>query len=212
MMNAMKKLSVIAMAMLSMVLFAGMASAHVTVLPKTTAQGSYEVFSVRVPSETENVTTKSIRLAVPETVKVSRVEPKAGWTYAIEQNAEGGITQVTWTSEGEGLKQTEFTEFRVSGKVAEDATELTWKAYQTYSDDSVVEWIGAADADYPASVTTVSPGTADGDGHHAAAASTDAAAAEDEGSNEASKLPLILSIAAVVLALLAAIRSFAGKK
>ncbi|MFB9330323.1 YcnI family protein [Paenibacillus aurantiacus] len=210
-MQAMKKMTVIAMAMLSMVLFAGMASAHVTVWPKATTQGSYEVFAVRVPSESENVTTKSIQLTVPETVKVSRVEPKAGWTYAIEQNAEGGITKVTWTSDGEGLKQTEFTEFRVSGKVAEDATEITWKAYQTYSDNSVVEWIGAADADYPASVTTVTPGTGEGDGHHGAAAASDTAAAE-EGSDSDSKLPLILSIVAVVLAALAAIRSFASKK
>ncbi|TYP69761.1 YcnI family protein [Paenibacillus methanolicus] len=211
-MNAMKKMTAIAMAtMLSMVLFAGMASAHVTVWPKATTQGSYEVFSVRVPSESENVTTKSVQLTVPDAVKVSRVEPKAGWTYAIEQNAEGGITKVTWTSEGEGLKQTEFTEFRVSGKVAEDATELLWKAYQTYSDNSVVEWIGAADADYPASVTTVSPGAAEGDGHHGAAASSDAAAEEEETGGD-SKLPLILSIVAVALAALAAVRSFAGKK
>ncbi|MFC4099535.1 YcnI family copper-binding membrane protein [Paenibacillus xanthanilyticus] len=210
-MNAMKKMTVIAMAaMLSVVLFAGMASAHVTVWPKAATQGSYEVFTVRVPSESENVTTKSVRLTVPDAVKVSRVEPKAGWTYAIEQNAEGGITKVTWTSEGEGLKQTEFAEFRVSGKVAEDATELIWKAYQTYSDNSVVEWIGAADADYPASVTTVAPGAAEGDGHHGAAASADAAA--EEATNGESKLPLILSIVAVVLAAIAAVRSFAGKK
>ena len=38
--------------------FAGMVSAHVTVQPKETTQGSYELFTVRVPSEKEDVTTK----------------------------------------------------------------------------------------------------------------------------------------------------------
>ncbi|MBB3114357.1 uncharacterized protein YcnI [Paenibacillus phyllosphaerae] len=217
MMKRMKQWVVLGIALMSMMMFAGLASAHVTVWPKETTQNSYEVFTVRVPSESENVTTTSVQVRIPEGVNVSRVEPKGGWTYALEQAADGVITSVTWTAEGEGLKQVEFTEFRVSGKVAEDASELVWKAYQTYSDKSVVEWIGAADADYPASVTSVAAGTGEGDGHgHGAATTTDTAAtdaATDAASEESSSnMPLILSIIAVALAAVSVVVSFVKKK
>ncbi|WP_240632998.1 YcnI family protein [Paenibacillus montanisoli] len=161
-----KKWSVLGISLLSMVLFAGIASAHVTVLPKQAAQNSNEVFTVRVPSEKENATTKSIKVKIPDGVKVSRVEPKAGWKHELETNAETkAIVSVTWTAEGEGLAKTEFTEFRLSGKISADAKQLVWKAYQTYSDNSLVEWVGGDGADYPAAVTTVTAGTGESDGH-----------------------------------------------
>jgi uncharacterized protein YcnI len=222
-MKRMKKWTIAAITMLSMVLFAGMASAHVTVQPKETTQGSYEVFTVRVPSEKENVTTKSVKVRVPEGFTLSRTQPKPGWKTELEKSADGAITSVTWTAEGAGLSQTEFDEFRIQGKVAADAKELAWKAYQTYSDGSVVEWTGAPDADYPASVTTVNPGTGAGDGHGAATApassgtgqgtaaggnggvadtsspSPDAAAAvSNGGSSTKETVALILSIAGLV--------------
>lgn len=31
----------------------------------------------------------------------------------------------------------------MEGRVAVDATQIVWKAYQTYEDGTVVEWIGA---------------------------------------------------------------------
>lgn len=37
--------------------YVGVASAHVTVHPEETTQGSYEVFTVRVPSENDEVPT-----------------------------------------------------------------------------------------------------------------------------------------------------------
>ena len=212
-MNKMKKWSVLCMTALSLFLFAGIASAHVTVQPKETKQGSYEVFTVRVPSESENVTTTSIKVTVPVGVKVSRVQPKAGWKYELEKGSDGGITSITWTTEGSGLSQTEFDEFRISGKVADDAKELAWKAYQTYSDKSVVEWTGAPDADHPASVTTVLAGTGEGDGHGAAAAAPEAsteAAADTAASSD--KLPLVLSIIAVVLGAAALAAALVRKK
>jgi len=210
-----KRWFVASIAVLSMMLFAGMASAHVTVQPKQTMQGSYEVFTVRVPSEKEGLFTKKIKVTVAQGAAVSRVEPKPGWSYELEKAADETITSVTWTAEGEGLARTEFTEFRMSGKVADDAKELVWKAYQTYSDGDVVEWVGAPDASYPASVTSILPGTGEGDGHGApAAAGSHDTAAEEKGTQEkeASSLPLVFSIAAAVLALLALIAALAKKK
>ena len=48
----------------------------------------------------------------------------------------------------------------MQGKVDDQAKEIIWKAYQTYQDGSVVEWVGAEDAEKPASVTKVNPAVA----------------------------------------------------
>lgn len=198
MMNKMKKWVIAATMAVSLMMFAGFASAHVTVQPPTVPANSYQVFAVRVPSEEKGVNTVKVQVKIADGAVVSRVEPKPGWTSELEKNADGVVTSITWTAEDKGLSETEFTEFRMSGKVNEDATQLVWKAYQTYSDNKVVEWVGADGSDKPASVTTVTAATAEGDGHgHGAAATADET--KDSNSDSDSVLPLTLSIIAVVL-------------
>ncbi len=129
-------------------------------------------FSVRVPSETSGTTTNAIEVRVPDGVEVLRIEPKPGWTYELTKGDGDKITAIKWTAEGKGLEVTEFTEFRFQGKVGADATELNWKAYQTYADGSKVDWVEAADGQYPASVTVVTAGTGGSDHGHGASAGT----------------------------------------
>ncbi len=81
-------------------LFTGIASAHVTVQPNETTQGSYQVFTLRVPSENETVPTTQVKVEFSEAVNISRFEPKPGWKYEVEKDASGKITSVTWTTEG----------------------------------------------------------------------------------------------------------------
>ena len=188
--------------------FASVAGAHVTVQPKEAPQGSYQVFTVRVPTEKE-VATTAVKLAVPDGVDVSRFEPKPDWTYETETDADGRITAVTWKSAGAGLGATEFGEFRLQGKVADDAVELSWKAYQTYEDGTVVEWTGAPDAEHPASVTTVTPAVAgSGDGHGVGTAAAEAYAGDGEGRDA---LTLTLAIAGLAAGLLALAVALARK-
>jgi uncharacterized protein YcnI len=191
------------------VIFAGIASAHVVVYPKDTTQGAYEKFTVRVPTE-KDVPTVKVEVKFPlDAVAISRFEPKVGWSYQIAKDTNGKITGVTWTAAGEGLSSTEFGDFSMQGKVADTATQISWKAYQTYKDGSVVEWVGAEGSDKPASITTVkakTPGAA-ADSH----GNTDAAKAADSGKS-ASSAPLYLSIAAVVLGALALIASLVRKR
>lgn len=204
----MKKSLTLLLALFLTLGFAGLASAHVTVQPKEVPAGSYQVFAVRVPTEKETATTQ-VKVTIPDNVNVSRFEPKPDWTYEIEKGAEDKIVSVTWKATGSGLGATEFGEFRMQGKVADDAKELIWKAYQTYSDGEVVEWTGAADADKPASVTTVTAATGDGhgDGHSVAggAAVETAEEAEDAGRDTLTLSLAIAGLAAGVLALLIAL-------
>ncbi|AFC32774.1 hypothetical protein PM3016_6131 [Paenibacillus mucilaginosus 3016] len=192
----------LAAGLLMSLLGGSIASAHVTVYPKETTQGTYEKFAVRVPSEKDAATVK-VEVRFPlDAVTVSRFEPKPGWTYEIKRDADNKITGVIWTASGEGLGPTEFGEFYMSGKVADNATAISWKAYQTYKDGSVVEWTGAEGADKPASVTKVNakPAGAAADSHGHTAAPAAAAGAEPAAAAAApSQTPLYLSALALIL-------------
>lgn len=205
----MKKLSVLFPILLGlMLLTAGLASAHVTVYPKETTQGSYEVFTVRVPSEKADTSTIKVEVKFPAEVSISRVEPKAGWKYELTKQGTT-VTGVIWTAESAGLSPTEFTEFRVNGKVADTATAITWKAYQTYKDNSVVEWTGAADSKTPASVTSVKakPAGSATDSHGHTQTSGDHAT-----TSSSSNLATYLSGAALLLAVIAVILAARKRK
>jgi uncharacterized protein YcnI len=211
----MKKLLTLTISMIGAItLFVGVASAHVTVQPQETTQGKYEVFTVRVPSESEDVQTTKVEVKFPEEVNVTRFEAKPGWTYEVQKDDTGKITSATWTAEGKGLTASEFVQFNVQGKVADDAAEIVWKAYQTYSDGSLVEWVGAPDADKPASITVVNP--ADGSDHGHGGTSADSTkdhnapgdlANDTEAKTATSNVPLYLSIGALIAGLLALVIS-----
>jgi uncharacterized protein YcnI len=156
------------------------------VYPKDTAQGAYEVFTVRVPTEKPAPTVKVEVKLQTDAVQISRVEPKPGWTYALAKDTSGGVTGVTWTATGDGLAATEFGDFKMQGKVADQATAITWKAYQTYKDGSIVEWTGAAGSDTPASVTKV----------------ISAAAGAGKGGAAGNSMPLYLAAAALAISLI----------
>ena len=88
-----------------------------------------------------------------------------GWEYQLEEEA-GVVRAITWS--GGEIGETEFQEFDVQGKTPEEAGEYPWRAFQTYEDGSVVEWVGPEDAEEPASVVRVAEGGAEGGQHGAA--------------------------------------------
>ncbi|NHN30183.1 YcnI family copper-binding membrane protein [Paenibacillus agricola] len=220
----MKKWNVMLMAgLLLTMLGGGVASAHVTVQPPTVVQGSYEKFAVRVPSEDKESPTVKIEIKFPmDTVTISRFEPKPGWNYELAKDATNKITGVTWTATGEGLSPTEFSDFFMQGKVADNATEIVWKAYQTYKNGTIVEWVGASGAEKPASVTKVTPiptGAASTDSHGATAApAAGGAAPASTVANPAlsapapSQTPLYLSLVALALGVIAIFIALSKRK
>jgi uncharacterized protein YcnI len=188
-----KVFSAFSVSMLVMLLFAGIASAHVVVFPKEVMQGTYEKFTVRVPTE-KDIPTVKVEVTIPADVDISRFEPMAGWKYELTKDATGKITSVIWSATGEGLSSTEFGDFSMQGKIGATAASLIWKAHQTYKDGSIVDWTGAPEDKTPASVTKVNP------------VSKNATVASD-GDN----LPLYLSIVAVLLGVVSLILSLRKK-
>ncbi|HZG15797.1 MAG TPA: YcnI family protein [Candidatus Bathyarchaeia archaeon] len=190
--------------------FPGSIYSHVSVYPKETTANAYEKYTVRVPVE-KAVSTTAVRLDFPVGVKVSTVMPVAGWSYEFAKDTEGRFTGITWKAAGEGIKPNEFMEFSFVGKNPAQTTSLSWKAYQTYADGSVVEWTGAPESDNPAAVTTVNPGSGDHKhGHNETPAhdekTVDMEPVETGGLLTNGTLPLILSALALLLSLISLFR------
>jgi len=185
----MKKLFTIFPAVLAfMFLWVGVASAHVTVDPNQVPADSWQKFVIKVPNEKDIATTK-VEVRVPDGAEVMSIEPVNGWTFNAQKDQNGKMTALIWTAEDKGLLAGQFIEFPIMAKVAKDAKSLQWKAYQTYSDGSVVKWIGPEDSEHPASVTKIVTAT----DQQTASATSD----------QTSQWPLYLSITAVVLSVIA---------
>ncbi|WP_038083202.1 YcnI family protein [Tumebacillus flagellatus] len=191
------------------------ASAHVNVYPKQTTTGAYEKYTVRVPVE-KDVNTTKVRVEFPAGVKVSTVEAKAGWDYAYETNPDGTNKAITWTATAGGIKPGEFAEFNLIGANPKEAGsgKLTWKAYQTYADNSVVEWTGEEGSKTPASVTTIAAAGAASADHHddqktpatAPAADNNQTGTSTSSTGTSNTVPYILSGAALLLSLISLFR------
>jgi uncharacterized protein YcnI len=130
---------------------ASVASAHVRVLPEEVPADSYEVLTIRVPTE-KDIPTTQVRVEVPAGFTVLGVQPVPGWDHEFEENA-GNIEAITWS--GGEIGPQEFQEFAVQARTPKDTGDFAWNAFQTYEDGSVVEWTGSEDAEEPASVVAV---------------------------------------------------------
>jgi uncharacterized protein YcnI len=186
---------------------ASVAWAHVRVLPEEVPADSFEVLTVRVPTEKE-VPTTEVRVEVPEGFTVSRVEPVPGWDYELEEE-EGIVRAITWS--GGEIGETEFQQFDIQGKTPAEPGEYPWNAFQTYEDGEVVEWTGPEGSEEEASVVRVVEGSGGGD-----EGGDDAAAQEDSEPDSSPSTGTIAPVAAysglglgalaLVLALVALLR------
>ena len=192
---------------LAALLAAPAASAHVTVNPNEVPADSFARFDVRVPTERPNASTTKVVLQLPPGLFFVSFQPKPGWTRTTttetldppvevfgEEQTER-IATVTW--EGGTIAPGEFDEFGLSAKVPNaPGSTLEFAALQTYSNGEVVRWIGAEDADTPASRVTLGPAEAT---ESAPPATETTAADETDDDSDLSSLALGVGIAGVVL-------------
>ena len=130
----------------------GIASAHVTVNPRSVPPDSFEAFTVRVPTEKEQPTIQ-LRIEFPAGLTVSRFQPKAGWKREVEKDGAGRITAATWS--GGQIAPDEYEEFAFVARTPEAPGKLVFKAYQTYQGGEVVAWVNPEGEDEPAPVVEV---------------------------------------------------------
>ncbi|MEK4429725.1 YcnI family protein [Paenibacillus sp. FSL M7-0802] len=207
-------------------LFAGMASAHVTVKPSISQPNAWETYTLKVPVE-KNIPTTKVALKIPKEVVFKQYEPVPNWKVATEKDSSGKVTTVTWTTEKDGIQAGQYQRFSFVAQNADQNTAAAWDAFQYYSDGSIVEWTGDEGSNNPHSITEItaeatsatpaadsghdSAGTAAGhastdttkDSSSPAPASNNAVeaapAASAPASSTAQTTALVLSIIAVVL-------------
>jgi uncharacterized protein YcnI len=155
---------VMVLTMTAFLLFAGIASAHVTVKPNVSAPGAWETYTIKIPVEKDVPTTK-VTLKIPEGLEFVSYQPAVGWKVTTEKDATGKVKTVTWTTTGEGLLPGEFQQFYFIAKNPDQERKIAWDAYQYYKDGSIVEWTGEEGSQTPHSVTEISKSAATADSH-----------------------------------------------
>lgn len=160
---------------------AGAASAHVTVsAPGVTVGATDAAIIFRVPTESATASTVEVRVQLPTDTPLAGVlvAPIPGWTAKITNTKlptpiktdDGEITEVVseidWKADASAaIKPGFYGEFRIIAGSLPDASTLTFKAIQIYSDGKQVAWIevpaaGSTDEpDHPAPTLTLAPAT-----------------------------------------------------
>ncbi|MGH7203098.1 MAG: YcnI family protein [Candidatus Levyibacteriota bacterium] len=137
----MKKIIALSTSIVSMFTFAVVpAFAHVIVHPSQVGVAAYQEFTMSVPTEKDNPTV-AIKLMIPSGLKSVTPNVKPGWTIDVKKQGNGDdakVTEIDWT--GGSIPSDQRDDFLFQAQVPSKATTLDWKAYQTYSDGSVVSW------------------------------------------------------------------------
>ena len=192
-----KALIFISAVTLSLVGFTAAASAHVSVKPAESAAGSWETYTMKVPVEKNEPTTKVV-LKLPAGVEFQQYQPIPGWKTSVSKHDDKAVS-VTWEAKDGGIQPGQFQQFTFVAKNPEKSGDAAWDAYQYYKDGSIVEWTGDEKADTPHSITKITKSASVTDAHGA------------EQSNEESKSGVsALDIAAIVLSAAAIILSIAA--
>jgi len=124
----------------SLFLLATPAFAHVIVYPHQVGIAATQDFTVSVPNERDNPVT-SVKLLIPAGLTAVSPNATSGWTINIKSKGSGDnavINEIDWTNGSVPVGQRE--EFIFQAQVPPTPTTLDWKAYQTYSDGTVVSW------------------------------------------------------------------------
>src|SRR4051794_29292532 len=195
------------------------AQAHVELYPDSAPAGAEMRLDVRVPNERDDSNTVKVELQLPPGFAEAAFQPVPGWDAKVTKvklatpvkTDDGEITEgvgrITWTakSQADGIPPGGFQDFGLSVLIPGKAGDtLTFKALQTYSNGSVVRWIGSADSEAPAPKVKVTAADAGAAAAPAATAAPTSAPAAKDGSSDG------LAIVALIVGLLALAAGVAG--
>lgn len=137
-------------AALALPLLAAPAYAHVTASPDE-AESAYFRTSLRISHGCEGSPTTTVRVRIPEGVENVRAEPALGWDVELvtgegEAAADSGddgatapVTEVTWV--GGSLPDTQFQEFGLNFRIADDAPDVLYFPTIQECEDGEHAWI-----------------------------------------------------------------------
>ena len=207
--HALRRTGVIAgLAVAGTLAFAASASAHVTVSPETAAPGAFTKLAFSVPDEEPKADTTKLVVDIPtdHPLAFASVRPVPGWTAKVTtkklpkpvNGIDESVSRITWT--GGKIKPGEFQLFEVSGgPMPKNVPSLVFHATQTYSNGTVVKWDdppkpGGGEPEHPAPTIKLT----------AAQPSSTPVASSATSGGSGDTTSRVLSIAALVVAVLAA--------
>jgi uncharacterized protein YcnI len=129
---------------------AGSAFGHAEVSPAVALAKTGQVFTLAVPTEKEDVTTTKIELTPPSGFSIDSFVPSPGWKREEQTTGSGEETQiqrVTWSGGNVPTDEDAVFQFIAS---ADEAETYAFAVRQTYSDGTVVDWVGPESSDTPA--------------------------------------------------------------
>lgn len=184
------------LAVLSVILLPAAAFAHVVVTPKEASTAQRLIFNVSVPNE-KAVAVTNLKLLIPDGITDVTPTSKDGWNITTTKNTNGEIASISWAGT---IPTGERQDFSFSAQAPARATELDWKAYQTYADGSAVHWDQAPTNDHesedagPYSVTKVTDSPSETSGKN----SDNQASSDIWGAYAIAGLALVVSIGAFI--------------
>jgi uncharacterized protein YcnI len=211
----------------------GIAQAHVTVQPGTAEGGGFSVVAFRVPNERDDASTTQVRVTLPTDQPIGSVQttPVPGWKVTtatrhldkpIEmfgEQLDAVVSEVTWTATDGGIRPRQFQDFNLSLGQLPESGELVFNALQTYSSGEKVNWNEVStdpsvEPEHPAPILTITPAAAEEgpsatDNGGQAGQDEQTSASQSDNVSE-STVALILSGAALVLSLVAAVLAWRG--
>ncbi|WP_418303825.1 YcnI family protein [Paenibacillus crassostreae] len=219
------KLSVLLISVVaSIMVFAGVASAHITVKPATSTPGAWETYTIKIPVEKDIATTK-VSLKIPTEIVFKQYQPVPDWQISTEKDSAGKISTITWTATGEGILAGEFEMFNFVAQNPTEDTSVAWDAYQYYKDGTIVEWTGEEGSDSPHAITLITSSeeansSSSTEHDHStttapAISDQDLTSTETESTSSSSTLDiitLIISIVALTLSLVTLFKALRNKK
>ncbi len=123
--------------------------------PSVSLANELQLYSLAIPTETENAYTTKIVLTLPKGFSIDSFVPSPGWTRVVQSTGSGDnavITQVTWTGGHVPTEEDSFFQFLAQ---ADAPGTYTFQVQQTYSDGSIVEWSGPESSEAPAPTVDV---------------------------------------------------------
>src|SRR2546423_11243983 len=130
--------------------FASSAWAHAEISPPVTKSKALQLFTLAVPTEKEGASTAKVELTPPTGFGIDSFAPAVGWKRQLQQTGSGEnavIQKVTWSGGTVPTGEDSVFQFLAS---PDSSKTYTFKARQTYSDGSVVDWTRPESSDTPA--------------------------------------------------------------
>jgi MYXO-CTERM domain-containing protein len=128
---------VLALAAAVLLVFPAAASAHVEMSPDRVDPGSFTLFTVLSPNESEQPLS-ALRLTIPSGMEVDGAAATPGFTTQLVRDQSHRIVAISW--QGGSVAPDDLALFRFSASVGADETTLHLVGVQTFADGTTKVW------------------------------------------------------------------------